>query len=57
MTSVRNPEWRQCTVLGWRITSGTCVRNDGMSRTVGHETVAGKLVAQHFIAKSVKKLP
>jgi hypothetical protein len=32
--------------LGGRITSGTCLRNDG-----------SRLVAHHFIAQSIKMLP
>jgi hypothetical protein len=57
MTSVRDPEWRHFPGLWARITSGTCLRHDGMSRNVGHKTVASSLAAHHLIAKSIKKLP
>jgi hypothetical protein len=57
MTPVRHTGWRQSLAMGGRITSGTCLQNDGSTRNVGHEAVASRLVAQHLIAKAVKKLP
>lgn len=57
MTSVRYAERQQLLAMGRCITSGTCLQNDGTSRSVGHEAVAIRLVAHHLIAKAVKKLP
>lgn len=57
MTSVRYAERQQLLVMDGRITSGTCLPNDGTSRSVGHEAVAIRLAAHLLIAKAVKKLP
>lgn len=57
MTSVRYVERQQLLAMGGCITSGTCLQNDGTSRSVGQETVAIRLAAHHLIAKAVKKLP
>lgn len=56
MTSLRDPRWRPPPALRARITPGTCLRKDGMSRNVGHEAVASRLAANHVFAKAKKKL-
>jgi hypothetical protein len=53
MTSVRDPD----PTLGARITSGTCLRNHGNARNVGHDAGTNRPAAQYLIVTSLKKLP
>jgi hypothetical protein len=43
--------------LGARITLGTCLRNHGMARNVGHDAGANRPAAHYLIVTSIKKLP